>query len=259
MKRLGWILVLVGLGCGKVELHHDLKEHQANEILVLLDRFGISAWKESEGRGKDKRWIVLVKQSEATKAWQILRRYELPKELEPGLKETFSQESMLKTSLEEKALFIQAISGEIAKTLKNIDGVINARVHISLPEKSLLKRDLNSKPSASVFLKYIGTKPPYKIREIQNLVAGAISGLDPINISVIGSPRKLIPSPFSKIVSLGPLKMTPESKKILKIIFASILGIILILSFSLILSILKIRNLKSQPLQKNRMVKKEKV
>ena len=51
---------------------------------------------------------------------------------------------------------MQAITGELARTLKSIDGILDARVHVVIPEESVLRTKEDEKPetTAAVWVKY---------------------------------------------------------------------------------------------------------
>ena len=64
--------------------------------------------------------------------------------------------------------------------------MVDARVNLVLPENSPLLEKENRKPaSASVLLKYRYEKPPLHEDSIKSLVARAVEGLTPDNITVV--------------------------------------------------------------------------
>ncbi len=88
----------------------------------------------------------------------------------------------------------RAITGELERTLKTIDGVDFARVHLNLPEPSPFIGD-NQDATASVMLKLSSrtrTLAPSKVTAIQNLVATAIGGLEPGSITIIDDNANLL-------------------------------------------------------------------
>ena len=88
----------------------------------------------------------------------------------------------------------RAIQGELERTLKTIDGVEIARVHLNLPDPSPFISD-EKEVSASVMLKLSGrirTLNQDKVAAIQNLVATAIGGLNPGAITIVDSNANLL-------------------------------------------------------------------
>ena len=56
------------------------------------------------------------------------------------------------TSFVQNINLVRALEGELARTIRTIDRVQNARVHLVLPKREVFSRE-KSEPSASVFLK----------------------------------------------------------------------------------------------------------
>jgi type III secretion protein J len=185
-------------GCA-TEIEHELSESEANDILVLLDENGISAHKDAEQGGREVTWKVVVARQDAARAVRVLKENELPRQKTTGF-EIFDQGSLIPTATEERAKLLQSISGELSRTLRSIDGVLIARVHINIPEQSDLG-DVKERPlpTASVLIKYRSNTagdrpsnaPPLAKREVQELVARAIQDLKPEAVAVIEVPASL--------------------------------------------------------------------
>ena len=79
---------------------------------------------------------------------------------------------------------LRALEGELARTIRSIDRVDQARVHLVIPEKALFQRD-KEEPSASIALKVRGGLEPNQIRAIRHLVATAVEGLKPARVSIV--------------------------------------------------------------------------
>ena len=88
----------------------------------------------------------------------------------------------------------RAIQGELERTLRTIDGVDFARVHLNMPEPSPFMGD-EEEVSASVMLKLspkIRSLGQNKVAAIQNLVATAVGGLTPDAITIIDDNANLL-------------------------------------------------------------------
>src|SRR5439155_17175819 len=119
-------------------------------------------------------------------AWRILEENGLPPTKVKGLEDVFASSGMIPTASEEKARLLVGLSGEITRTIKTVAGVVNARVHVVLPENSpLVDKSQWSPPTASVLVKYQGAQLPLKEEEIKNLVARGVEGLQPENVAVV--------------------------------------------------------------------------
>jgi type III secretion protein J len=127
---------------------------------------------------------------------KILQEHGLPRERGKGLEEIFSKSGLIPTAGEEKARLIVGLSGEMARTLKSVAGVVDARVHVVLPENSpLVEKSQWSLTTASVLLKYQGDQVPLREDEIRNLVARGVEGLQPENVAVIFKKTESQPMP----------------------------------------------------------------
>jgi flagellar M-ring protein FliF len=80
-----------------------------------------------------------------------------------------------------------ALEGSIANTIRSIDGIDNAQVHIVMPEQQLFVQQNQQDAKASVFLQvHPGTRlNPPQVMGIQSLVAHSVPGLQVDNVSVV--------------------------------------------------------------------------
>lgn len=86
---------------------------------------------------------------------------------------------------------LRAMEGELARTIRAIDRVQTARVHLVLPERPLFSRE-RVDPSASIVLRVRGGLEPQQIRAIRHLVASAVKGLSPQRVSIVDESGRLL-------------------------------------------------------------------
>ncbi len=88
----------------------------------------------------------------------------------------------------------RAIEGELARTIRSIQGITSARVHLVLPERRLFERDA-AEPTATVV---IGLFDPATAaghaRTIRNLVATAAPGMKPSRVTVVDEEGRTLAS-----------------------------------------------------------------
>jgi len=86
----------------------------------------------------------------------------------------------------QRANYLRAVQGELARTISQIDMVESARVMVVMPENRLLV-DSQKKPTASVFVhtKGNGQLAMSAVNSIRFLVANAVEGLQANNVSVV--------------------------------------------------------------------------
>ncbi len=238
-SRLALILLpaLILSAC-QVELQHSLNEKEANEILVLLERRGIRAEKEREEGGKEPTYKISVPKSMASPAVLALQENDLPRPKNPGF-EIFNKGSLIPTATEERAMFLQALSGELSRTLGSVDGVLDARVHINIPQSDdLSDKTARPEPSAAVLVKYrvsgeAGKKsaaPPLNEEQVQLLVARAVQDLKPANVSVVMTGATIAAGPEGGgplFVDVLGVRMAQESVNAFRAILAGLVLVIL--------------------------------
>ncbi|AHC33386.1 EscJ/YscJ/HrcJ family type III secretion inner membrane ring protein [Pseudomonas fluorescens] len=176
--------VLLLAGCGEsVELHRQLSEQEANEVIAELADKQIRAQKVPAKDGV----IVRVRANDISRAVRTLEAVGLPKVTRSTLGDIFRKEGVISTPLEERARYIYALSQELEATLSNIDGVIVARVHVVLPERVAPGEPVQP-ASASVFIKHDPRLDPDNIRpRVRRMVASSIPGMT----SAIDNTQKL--------------------------------------------------------------------
>lgn len=237
-RRILVITVILALGtltACREALVHNVDEVEANRIVSVLQKYGIMAAKKLDNP-ETNTWSVDVPKRDASRAWSILQEYKLPRKAERRFRDVFGQSKLIVTPIEERALFIEALQGEIAHTLESIDGVIDARVHLVLPEEDL-SGELKGDAKASVMIEYQPTAQgatPLQIREVQLLVAHAVEALNPDNVAVILKPSALAaplatPEANYELVSMGPLVLEKGSLTPFKVMFAVVLLVFLFL------------------------------
>ena len=97
------------------------------------------------------------------------------------------------TNFMQNVQLVRALEGELAKTIRSIEVVKSARVHLVMSRRQLFTRDKQS-ATASVILKMRGaaTLSGEQIAAIQHLVASAIPELDPSRVSIVDNKGKLL-------------------------------------------------------------------
>ena len=97
------------------------------------------------------------------------------------------------TSFMQNVNLLRAMEGELARTIRAIDKVKSARVHLVLPKREAFSREA-PEPSASIVLKMDGNTRLSKsqVQAIQHLVAAAVPKLKPTRISIVDDKGTLL-------------------------------------------------------------------
>jgi type III secretion system YscJ/HrcJ family lipoprotein len=220
-----------------VPISAGLDEAGASQAVVALEKSGIAADKEKDP-DHENAYRVLVSKDDAASALGVLSQEGLPPRDAPGVLDALGRGSMVPSRLTEQAKLVAGTSGELERTLRAVDGVVSVRVHLAVPPRDPLALE-EKKPtaSASVLLRHRGAAPPLALAEIQRLVAGAVPGLAPSEVSVILTPapaRARLPE--RELARFGPLTVTRASLSPLRIVLGvAILVNALLVGFSIAL------------------------
>lgn len=107
--------------------------------------------------------------------------------------EIFDQTKFGVTDFQQRVNLLQALQGELTRTIEQMAEVEKARVHIVLPTDSLYKKD--EKPAtASIMLKLRPSSQLSReqVKGIVNLVAHSIQGLKPENVTVVDNFARIL-------------------------------------------------------------------
>lgn len=107
--------------------------------------------------------------------------------------EIFDRKNFGMTEFVQKLNYQRALQGELSRTISQLNGVEQARVHLVMPEKSLFKE--NEKPAtASIVLKMKSSRSlsDGEVQGVVHLVASSIEGMDPEHVTVLDSRGKIL-------------------------------------------------------------------
>jgi type III secretion apparatus lipoprotein, YscJ/HrcJ family len=181
------VLLLISLTACKVELYTDLEEREANEMLALLLKNSIDATKVSV---KDTLVSLMVDKDRVADAVDLLRANGYPRQAFDSMGQIFQKEGLVSSPTEERVRYIYALSQEISKTLMQIDGVLEARVHLVLPDNDPTAKTATPS-SAAVLIKYNEDQLLREmVPQIKLLVTNSIEGLEYDNVSLIMFPSQ---------------------------------------------------------------------
>ena len=168
-----------------VPLFTDLPPDDSASIIKDLERQAVPYLLKSDGA------IILVPQDKVARLRMKLAESGLPKGGGVGYEIFDKTDALGSTTFVQNINHLRALEGELARTIRSIDRVQAARVHLVLPERPLFSRD-KVDASASIVLKVRGTLEPQQVRAIRHLVATAVNGMRPERVSVIDESGKLL-------------------------------------------------------------------
>jgi type III secretion protein J len=195
LRAAGFLLALALAGCGgSVELLSNISEREANEVVRVLSDAEIKVQKLP---GKDGVVNLTVDAAHVARAISTLNAEGLPRERRATMGDVFRKEGLISSPLEERARYLWALSQELSETISQIDGVLRARVHVVLPERSTGGEPAQPS-SAGVFVKHRrNVNLEEAVPQIRRLVASSIPGLAAEKVSVVLVPTSAAGMPPS--------------------------------------------------------------
>jgi flagellar M-ring protein FliF len=166
-------------------LFTDLSMEDSSSIIKDLERQGIPFELRNEGS------IIMVPKDKVTRLRMKLAEGGLPKGGGVGYEIFDKSDALGTTSFVQNVNHLRALEGELARTIRAIDRIQAARVHLVLPERPLFARE-TPEPSASIVVRVRGMLEPAQIRAIRHLVASAVNGLKPQRVSIVDEAGQLL-------------------------------------------------------------------
>src|SRR5580692_4084750 len=166
-------------------LFTDLAYEDSAAIVKELDRQAVPYELRDDGN------IVLVPKDRVARLRMSFAEGGLPKGGGVGYEIFDKSEVLGTTSFVQNINNVRALEGELARTIRSLDRVQDARVHLVMPDRPLFARD-KVDATASIVLKVRGTLEQHQVRAIRHLVAGAVNGLRPERVSVVDERGQLL-------------------------------------------------------------------
>lgn len=109
--------------------------------------------------------------------------------------ELFDETKLGRTRFEERLSYQRALEGELRRTIRQINGVRDARIHLGLPERSLF-RERDDKPRASVTLQLVPGRrlTEENVQAIVHLTASSVEGLAADAVTVVDTSGQVLAS-----------------------------------------------------------------
>ncbi|MBV9556881.1 MAG: flagellar M-ring protein FliF [Pseudolabrys sp.] len=168
-----------------VPLFTDLSMDDSSSIIKDLERQAVPYVMKNDGA------IIMVPKDRVARLRMKLAEGGLPKGGGVGYEIFDKSDALGATTFIQNINHLRALEGELARTIRSLDRVQSARVHLVLPDRPLFSRD-KIEPSASIVLKVRGTLEPQQVRAIRHLAASAVNGLKPDRVSVVDETGRLL-------------------------------------------------------------------
>ncbi len=166
-------------------LFTDLSVEDSSGIIKDLERQAIPYELKNDGAA------IMVPKDKVTRLRMKLAEAGLPKGGGVGYEIFDKSDALGTTSFVQNINHLRALEGELARTIRAIDRIQAARVHLVLPERPLFSRE-TPEPSASIVLRVRGQLEPQQVRAIRHVVASAVNGLKPQRVSIVDEGGQLL-------------------------------------------------------------------
>jgi flagellar M-ring protein FliF len=166
-------------------LYTDLSVEDSSAVIKDLERQAIPFELRNDGA------MIMVPKDKVTRLRMKLAEGGLPKGGGVGYEIFDKSDALGTTSFVQNINHLRALEGELARTIRAIDRIQAARVHLVLPERPLFSRE-TPEPSASIVVRVRGALEPQQIRAIRHLVASAVNGLKPQRVSIVDEAGQLL-------------------------------------------------------------------
>jgi flagellar M-ring protein FliF len=166
-------------------LFTDLSTEDSSGIIKELERQAIPFELRNDGA------VIMVPKDKVTRLRMKLAEGGMPKGGGVGYEIFDKSDALGTTSFVQNINHLRALEGELARTIRAIDRIQSARVHLVLPERPLFSRE-TPEPSASIVVRVRGSLEPQQIRAIRHVVASAVNGLKPQRVSIVDEAGQLL-------------------------------------------------------------------
>lgn len=184
-------------------LFSEISMQDANTITRDLDSKGIRYETRADGA------TILVPKENISKLRMEFAAKGVPIGGSVGYEIFDKGDSFSSTSFVQGINQLRALEGELARTIRSLDRVQSARVHLAIPEKKLFARDAQE-PRASIVLKLRGDLDQSQVRAIRHLAATAVYGLKPEKVSIVDEAGRLLADGAG--VEADPLALTADKQ-----------------------------------------------
>jgi flagellar M-ring protein FliF len=178
-------------------LFNNLSSKDASAIVESLQASG-TAYELANGGA-----TIMVPQDQVYDLRLQLSGEGLPGEADTGYA-LLDQQGITTSDFMQHVGYQRAIEGELSNTIKSIDGVEAATVHLVMPQKDVFADD-QSKTTASVLVasKATGGLTSDQVQAIVHLVASSVEGLDPAQVTVVGADGRILSTGGGSVVGGG--------------------------------------------------------
>ena len=186
--------------------------------------------------GRSSTYELRVAAADAPRARALLTVYGMPRAARAGAAVLGSGSTLVSSPVEERARIAAAVARDVEQSLEAVDGVVEARVHLTFPlaeDQMFGVEDEARAPRASALLRHLGDVPPIAVEDVRRLVAGAVDGMAAEGVEVVFRAVRLPPA-ADGWESLGPFVLRSGGRTALVVVITTGLAVIAALAALLV-------------------------
>ncbi len=169
-------------------LFSDLEPADAGAVMTRLESMGVVVDTTQDGQA------IMAPKGEIARLRMLLAQDGLPAGGGGGYELLDKADGLGATSFAQQMTRLRALEGELARSIRTLGPIRQARVHLVLPKRELFSREQQD-PTASIV---IATRGPaltaQQVASIRHLVASAVPKLNPDKVSIVDTNGNLLAS-----------------------------------------------------------------
>ncbi len=189
-------------------LYGDLDLRDSAQVVEQLGRQHVPY--RIAGQGSQ----ILVPVDQVPRARLLLAREGLPSGGSIGYEIFDRGDGLAATQFQQTINETRALEGELARTIRAMDGIRNVRVHLVLPKREPFAREAQE-ARASVMLTMAGAARLDRegVQAILNLVAAAVPGLRPQNVAIVDSRGSMLARAGTPVNAIAAAQSADELRR----------------------------------------------
>lgn len=184
---LGIATVLWSQNAGDTVLYTGLTSQDSSDVVAALEQASVN-FTIDNNTGQ-----ILVPSDRVREIRMQMANQGLPRTNSRGFDILEDDQSLGTSNFIEQARYQRALEQELVQTIKQIQGVRDARVHLSVPKQTSFIRN-SRKPSASVMIDIASVQQPgdAQLSGIVHLVASSVAGMEAGSVSIVDQRGNLL-------------------------------------------------------------------
>ncbi|MBL8642845.1 MAG: flagellar M-ring protein FliF [Rhodospirillaceae bacterium] len=201
-------------------LYGELSATDSREIIQQLEKTGVPFRTAENGTQ------IMVASDQVTSIRMQMAEQGLPSGGSIGYELFDTMDALGTTNFVQNINLVRALEGELSRTVKSIEGVQSARVHLVMPQREMFSREMQE-PTASVYIKMkSGRLAENQVQAIQHLIAAAVPKLKPTAISIVDERGTLLSRSFENDAQMVAVQQDESRTKLERKLASAVVALV---------------------------------